>query len=189
MAQAQFPSFRYPSNIVQMLSGFPFSADKNARILILGSMPGRKSLAEQQYYAHPRNAFWPMMGELFDFEANQAYEQRLQCLKNNRIALWDVAFQCIRPGSLDADMREVEANEFAAFFASHRQIRHIFFNGRKAESLFLTLVQPQLAPEQQKLSKHLLPSTSPAHAALSFTEKLKIWKIVRDALEIGSPRP
>ncbi len=172
-----------------MLTGFPFSADKDAQLLILGSMPGCKSLNEQQYYAHPRNAFWPIMGKLFGFEANQAYKQRLQHLRSNRIALWDVAHQCLRPGSLDANMREVEANDFSVFLTLHTQIRHIFFNGRKAETLFLQMVQPHLFPEQKKLTKYLLPSTSPAHATLSFDKKLEIWKIVRDTLEIPSPRP
>jgi len=171
------------------LAGFPYVATPNACVLVLGSMPSAKSLAEQQYYAHPRNAFWAMMGELFDFEADLAYEKRLARLKSKKIALWDVAHRCIRPGSLDADMRAVEANDFSAFFAAHRQIRHIFFNGRKAESLFLKLVQPQLTSTQQQLIKQLLPSTSPAHAALSFTEKLNAWKIIRQTLEISSPRP
>jgi len=172
-----------------MISGFPFSADKNAHVLILGSMPGRKSLAEQQYYAHPRNAFWPLMGELFGFDASLPYETRLQRLKNNNIALWDVAHQCIRPGSLDADMREVKSNDFSVFFASHPHIRHVFFNGRKAESLFLKLVQPQLPVLYQAFKKTLLPSTSPAHAALSFTGKLKIWKIVHNTLEKAACEP
>ncbi|MDQ6987378.1 MAG: DNA-deoxyinosine glycosylase [Mariprofundaceae bacterium] len=162
-----------------MLTGFPFCADKDAHVLILGSMPGRKSLAEQQYYAHPRNGFWPMVGELFGFEAALPYEKRLELLKNNNIALWDVAHQCQRPGSLDTDIREVKANDFKAFFASYKQIRHVFFNGRKAESLFLNMVQPHLTPEQQKLTKYLLPSSSPAYAAVSFAEKLTAWKIIR----------
>ncbi|MDX8391733.1 MAG: DNA-deoxyinosine glycosylase [Mariprofundaceae bacterium] len=166
-----------------MHTGFPYCADKNARVLILGSMPSRKSLAEQQYYAHPRNAFWPMMGELFDFDAALPYETRLQCVKNNNIALWDVARQCIRPGSLDADIRDVKANDFKPFFASHRQIRHVFFNGRKAESLFLNMVQAQLPLPYQSFKRTLLPSTSPAHAAISFAEKLVTWKSVRDTLE------
>jgi len=172
-----------------MHTGFPFCADKNAHVLILGSMPGCKSLAEQQYYAHPRNAFWPVMGELFGFDASLPYETRLQHLKNNNIAIWDVAYQCIRPGSLDTDISQVEANDFSAFFASHRQIRHVFFNGRKAESLFLKLVQAQLPVPYQALKKTLLPSTSPAHAAISFAEKLAAWKIVRDTLEIAPSRP
>jgi len=161
-----------------MQTGFPFSAAEDAVILILGSMPSRKSLAEQQYYAHRRNAFWAMMGELFDFEADLVYEQRLERLKSNKIALWDVAHRCIRPGSLDADMRAVEANDFNAFFAAHRQIKHIFFNGRKAESLFFKLVQPQLAAQHQAFKKTLLPSSSPAHAAMSAEEKLTAWREV-----------
>ena len=178
-----------PAYAVTMLTGFDYCAETDARILILGSMPSRKSLADQQYYAHPRNAFWPIMGALFDFDAALPYQARLQRLKQRRIALWDVAHRCIRPGSLDADMRDVEPNDFRAFFAAHPGIRHIFFNGRKAESLFTRLVRPQLAAAQQALPRRLLPSTSPAHAALSFDEKLAAWRVLKTTLENSSARP
>jgi len=162
--------------------GFPAVSDSEAAVLILGSMPSRKSLDEQQYYAHPRNAFWPIMGALFDFDAGLPYEQRLQQLKNKRIALWDVAHHCVRPGSLDADMREVEANDFMGFFAVHTQVRHVFFNGRKAEELFRRLVLPRLGDSVKAMELHLLPSTSPAHAGMSRELKLAAWGIVKQGI-------
>jgi hypoxanthine-DNA glycosylase len=168
-------------------TAFPYSADHDAKVLILGSMPSRKSLAARQYYAHQQNAFWPIMGELFGFSANFGYEQRLERLRENRIALWDVAHQCMRPGSMDhaIDMQSVIANDFGTFFKTHPQIRAIFFNGRKAEELYRRLVQPKLPLAFQQMERHLLPSTSPANARLSRMQKLEAWKIIKDTLEIG----
>ena len=166
-------------------TGFPCSADKNAKVLILGSMPSRKSLAAGQYYAHPQNGFWPIMGELFGFDPKLPYEQRLARLRENGIALWDVAHQCQRPGSMDAaiDTSSVIANDFAAFFAAHPHIRTIFFNGKKADELFRRLVQPGLPEAYRQIKRQLLPSTSPAHAAMSRREKCEKWQIIRPALE------
>ena len=165
--------------------GFGPIAGSKARILILGSMPSRKSLADQQYYAHPRNAFWPIMGELLGFDPGLGYETRLQSLSDHGVALWDVAYRCMRPGSLDADMREVEPNDFRGFLSSHLHIRAIFFNGRKAEELFRRLVLPVLPEDFARIKHHLLPSTSPANAALNRSQKLAAWQIVRQTLEKG----
>jgi len=159
--------------------GFPPVSGSDAALLILGSMPSRKSLDEQQYYAHPRNAFWPIMGGLFGFDARLPYEQRLQQLKNKRIALWDVAHHCVRPGSLDANMREVDANDFMAFFTAHPRIQHIFFNGRKAEELFRQLALPRLGDSVKAVELHPLPSTSPANAGMSREQKQAAWSIVK----------
>ena len=167
-------------------TGFPYSAALNARVLILGSMPSRKSLDEQQYYAHPRNAFWPIMGEMFGFSSVLPYEQRLLYLCESGIALWDVAHQCVRPGSLDANMRDVEVNDFSGFFAMHPHIHAVFFNGRMAESLYRKRVLSQLDGPYHSLPLCCLPSTSPAHAARSFAEKLAAWQTVKQALETGS---
>lgn len=157
---------------------FPFSANLDAKILILGSMPGIKSLQEQQYYAHPQNCFWSIMESIFKVPKQESYDVRLQKLRNNRVALWDVAYQCERPGSLDAKIKSqsVIVNDFATFFKTHSQIDHIFFNGKKAESLFL-----KKAAKQHKLDLSLfhlftLPSTSPANASIPRSDKEKLWK-------------
>lgn len=148
-------------------------------------MPGRKSLAEQQYYAHPHNSFWPIMGQLLGFDASLSYEQRLDRLRANHIALWDVARRCVRLGSMDhaIDMESVEANDFASFFRTHANIRAIFFNGRKAHELYRRLVLPGLPEPFGLIEQHLLPSTSPAHAGKSLAQKLAEWQIVRTTLE------
>jgi len=166
-------------------TGFPFAARHDAKILILGSMPGRKSLAANQYYAHPQNAFWPIMAALFNFNAELGYEMRLQHLLSNHVALWDVAHQCIRPGSMDHAIQteSVIANDFTGFFHTHTCIHAIFFNGRKAESLFDKLVRPELPDPCSHIDRQLLPSTSPAHAALTRAQKLVAWNIVKQTLE------
>ncbi len=166
-------------------TGFPCSADSTASVLILGSMPSQKSLAAKQYYAHPQNAFWPIMAELLGFDARLVYEDRLARLRDNHVALWDVAHQCIRPGSMDSAIKieSVIANNFTAFLKTYPNIRTIYFNGRKAEQLFLKLVWPALPETFRHIERHLLPSTSPAHAMLSRAQKRAVWKIVVQTLE------
>jgi len=168
-------------------TGFPYAADNTAQILILGSMPSRKSLAADQYYAHPQNAFWPIMAELFGFAAELDYEARLAHLRANHVALWDVAYQCIRPGSLDSaiDIKSVVANDFISFFNTHPHIRAIYFNGRKAEELYRRLILPDIQPYLHPIELHLLPSTSPANAGINRAQKLAAWRMILGHL-IGS---
>ncbi len=150
--------------------------DHDAEKLILGSMPGKASLAAGQYYAHPRNLFWPIMGELLGASLDFPYEERLIILKSRRIALWDVLASCIRKSSLDARIETSSEiiNDFGPFFLSHPQISDVFFNGRKAEQSFFKKVIPLL--ESRTLNYHLLPSTSPANAAISYRNKLQVWQ-------------
>ena len=160
------------------LACFPPVATPDARILILGSMPGQASLNAGQYYAHPRNAFWPIVGELLGFSPDLPYPQRLQLLQAAGIALWDVIAACERSGSLDAAIvpDSIRANDFAAFFAVHREIRDVFFNGAAAEKAFRRHVAPRLS--LAGLSFRRLPSTSPAHAAQGFAQKLAAWSVI-----------
>lgn len=158
--------------------GFPPVAAADARILILGSMPGRASLDAVRYYAHPRNVFWRIMGDLLGAGPELPYQQRLDKLTAAGIALWDVIAACERYGSLDADIvaGSVQANDFAAFFAAHPGIGRIYFNGTAAESAFRRHVLPELGeglPPQWRL-----PSTSPAHAARGYAEKLSAWAVL-----------
>ena len=159
--------------------GFPYIAQRNAKVLILGSMPGRKSLAKQQYYGHAQNSFWPIMGALFGFSAELDYEQRLTMLRQHHIALWDVAQQCVRPGSLDQAiaMHSVVSNDFSTFFAEHVDVSAIFFNGQKAAQLYRQRVKGL-----QPLPMFVLPSTSPAHASMRREEKLAHWGLIKKIL-------
>lgn len=154
--------------------------DEHARVLVLGSMPGQASLNAQQYYAHPRNAFWPIMAELCGFSAELPYAQRLEQLKAHHIALWDVLERCVRPGSLDADIDPAseQANALAALIESLPNLHTVAFNGRKAEQSFRKHVRPQLknADAHRWLA---LPSTSPAHASMRFAEKLGAWRAIQ----------
>ncbi|MFW2403554.1 MAG: DNA-deoxyinosine glycosylase [Gammaproteobacteria bacterium] len=161
---------------------------REPRVLILGSMPGIASLEQNQYYAHPRNAFWRIMGDLFGIDPGLPYAQRLRALSECEIALWDVLESCFRPGSLDSsiDNDTVRANDFATLFAGHPTIRYVFFNGGKAADVFRRRVVPGLDDGARAVVLHTLPSTSPAHAARSYEEKLTAWATVKEALESGA---
>ena len=165
-------------------TGFAPVAERHARVLILGSMPGRASLEKGEYYGLPRNAFWPIMGELFGADPGLPYAQRLQIMRRAGIALWDVLQSCERPGSLDSSIDDASAvvNDFDTFFIEHPHIRHVFFNGKKAESVFERRIRPALTGDPQSRSYTVLPSTSPAMAMLDFAEKLRRWSAVRECL-------
>jgi len=156
---------------------FPPIADAHARLLILGSLPGQVSLQRQQYYAHPHNAFWKIMGRLFGAGPELPYTERAQRLMQNGIALWDVCAAAQRPGSLDAAIVQasVVPNDFAAFIESHPDIALIGFNGGKAADLYRRLVLPDLPATGHAIRTATLPSTSPAHAAMTFEDKLARW--------------
>jgi len=121
------------------VSGFPPVAGDSATVLVLGSMPGVRSLEEQQYYAQPRNAFWTIMDRLFQAGVDLPYQERLDVLRASGIALWDVLQRCERPGSLDSSINESTAkpNDFDSFFGKHDQIQQIFFNGLTASKIYL----------------------------------------------------
>lgn len=153
-------------------------ADRNAEILILGSMPGRASLAAGQYYAHAQNAFWRIISELLQFDLALPYEVRVQALKSARIALWDVLRSCWREGSLDS-MIEADtqtANDFRTFFRTHPQITQVFFNGAKAETCFRRQVPREIDGRVLRYTR--LPSTSPANASMSYARKLEAWRTI-----------
>ena len=161
-----------PANAAEPLrEALPPIADPRAEILILGSMPGPASLAAQAYYAHPQNAFWPILGALLEFDAAMPYPARLAALQSHGIALWDVLARCRRQGAADTAIRDAEANDFAGFFAAHRQLRRICFNGGAAAALFRRHVTGSAT-----LQRVQLPWTSPAYAAMSVGDKRERWK-------------
>ena len=156
---------------------FPPIAAPSARILILGSMPGIASLEAAQYYAHPRNAFWPIVAELFGVDRGLPYAERCRQLKGQGVAVWDVLKSCHREGSLDSAIEKdsEQPNDFAQFFASHPKIDRVGFNGAKAETAFRRHVLPSL-PLVERITFVRLPSTSPAHAGRTFELKLADWR-------------
>lgn len=164
------------------IQSFPPIENPTASTLILGSMPGKESLHAGQYYAHRRNAFWPIMGELVGAATTLPYEARTRILKTAGIALWDVLASCTRHSSMDADIEadSICPNDFASFFLEHPNITHVFFNGSMAEQCFHKHVQPLLEPmlENRPLHYQRLPSTSPANASMRYEQKLKAWKVI-----------
>lgn len=157
---------------------FPPIEDSTAIALILGSMPGKESLRVGQYYAHPRNTFWPIMGELIGAVPTLPYASRAQILKAAGFALWDVLASCTRGSSMDSDIdaASICPNDFETFFLTHPSITHVFFNGAMAEKCFHKRVQYLLEP--RPLHYQRLPSTSPANAAMSYNQKLKAWEVI-----------
>lgn len=157
--------------------GFAPIVGANARVLVLGSLPGRKSLEMSQYYAQPQNSFWRIMERLFGAGPSLAYPARLERLLECRVAVWDVLAAGERSGSLDSAIvtSTIVINDFPAFFEQHPGIRLVCFNGAKAAEIYRRRVLPVLAAPQADLESRILPSTSPANAALNFDAKLERW--------------
>lgn len=169
-----------------MISSFDPIAASDARVLVLGTIPGRRSLEAREYYAHPQNAFWSIMESLFAQRTGMDYLARSSLLLGAQVALWDVLQAADRSGSLDsaiASGSEVP-NDFAGFFIRHPAIHTVFFNGAKAQSLFVRHVLGALSPETG-LRFVRLPSTSPANAKLSRERKLAAWRALPEALSVS----
>ncbi len=152
------------------LHGFGPVADRRARTLILGSFPSEASLRAGHYYAHPRNQFWPILGEaLGEPLASLPFEQRYLRLRAHRIALWDAILACRRPGSLDADIRAARVNDFDSLLRRAPHLERVLFNGRAAAGFERRLAALGLRTAT-------LPSTSPAHAGMRYAAKLAAWR-------------
>lgn len=152
----------------------------NTRLLILGSLPGEASLSAGQYYAHPRNQFWDLLGKTFDLDLRGlAYEKRLLALQELDIGLWDIVAKAQRQGSLDSNLREVEHNQFDQLFTLAPALKVIACNGteswRRSQRLYGTWL------EQHGIRLIPLPSSSPAYT-MPFSKKLSAWLILRDAV-------
>ncbi len=151
---------------------FPPIIDKDSKIIILGSIPGVKSLEKQQYYAHPQNKFWKIIFELFNENFTEDYAERINILKKHHIALWDVIDSCERKGSLDSEIKNEEANQIAELLEEFPNIQTIFCNGGKS---FKNL--QKVLGKDFRIPFYVLPSTSPLHT-ISFEKKLEEWKAV-----------
>jgi double-stranded uracil-DNA glycosylase len=154
---------------------FPPIVGADARLLILGTLPGEESLRLQQYYGHTRNHFWPLIAAVFNEPPPVSYPERVDLLKRNRCALWDVLESAERVGSLDSAIRNPVANAFAEFLAAYPKIRTIAFNGQKARSLFRRYVMKPGAVCEEGFTMLDLPSSSPLYTK-SFEEKLRVWR-------------
>ena len=150
---------------------------ENAKILILGTMPGVKSLEEQQYYAHERNSFWPIMFKIFNEELPVTYKAKVAFLEQKKIALWDTLKLCYREGSLDSNIKDAEPNEIIDLLRKYPTIKNVFFNGKSAEKH-----HDKFHERQAGISYYSMPSTSPANARLKFVDKYDAWAMIKNHL-------
>ena len=152
------------------------------RILILGSMPGVASLDAVQYYAHPRNVFWPIMADLFSIDASADYAQRVAQISAAPVILWDTLKRCYRPGSLDSSIARdsVEANDIPALLDEYPDVSVVACNGASSTNYFRKLVLARISPSIELLQ---MPSTSPANAAMNFEQKLAAWRRLLDFVD------
>ncbi len=158
------------------ISSFPPIVSNDAKILILGSVPGVKSLEMQEYYAHPQNKFWKIIFELFNENFSEDYLEKIKILKKNKIAVWDVIDSCERVGSLDTTIKNEESNDILQLLKKYQNIKTIFCNGGKSYQNLQKIVGKNF-----EIPIYLLPSTSPLHT-ISFEKKLESWKIIKTFL-------
>jgi hypoxanthine-DNA glycosylase len=165
------------------IRGLPPVWRRDAQVLVLGSMPSTQSLARQAYYGNPRNAFWRIMGALLGLDPASPYTDRLTALMDARVALWDVCGSCVREGSADAAIRDVEPNPIHELVARSPSLRAIALNGGKAHELFRRLLTVPVLGRAGDAAVLRLPSTSPAHASRSEADKLAEWRVLLDWLD------
>ena len=159
---------------------FPPVVDLRSRVLVLGSLPGEESLRRAEYYAHPRNLFWPILAALFGKPVPEAYPEKLTLALRHRIALWDVVGAGERHASADSTIRLHEPNAIDRLLEAYPAIRGLAFNGSTARRLF-----KRHFAHRPGLTYLALPSTSPAHARLGFAEKLERWRVLRELADPG----
>ncbi|WP_332020227.1 DNA-deoxyinosine glycosylase [Kaistella sp.] len=155
------------------ISSFPPIISEGSKILILGSVPGVKSLEMQQYYAHPQNQFWKIIFRLFEEDFTADYQKRTEIIRKNNIALWDVIDSCEREGSLDTKIRNEEHNDIMKILREHLTIKAVFCNGQKS---FKNL--KKILGKESEIPIFVLPSTSPLNT-VSFDKKLAEWEILK----------
>lgn len=141
----------------------------DAKVMIVGSMPSVKSLADAQYYAHPRNAFWPILFDIFGQMPHNDYIRKMDLIRDKRLALWDAAACCYREGSLDSNMRDIVYNDFGRLYAQCPGIHTVLCNGGTAHTLFM---KSGFAGDRRVIR---MPSTSPAYT-MPYEKKLSVWK-------------
>jgi len=160
------------------LHSFPPIADEFARILVLGTMPSATSLQQVEYYAHPQNAFWWIMSQLFGFSISDDYSKRIVHLRKAQVAVWDVLEQCERPkSSLDSHIKRSseQVNDLPTFFSQHQKLNCVGFNGLKAQEIFYRHFSQNVLDEHA-IRSVLLPSSSPANARQTKEQKRQKWQ-------------
>lgn len=161
-----------------MKQAFPPLVNQNSKILILGTMPGEKSLELQEYYGNKGNSFWKLLFTLFDQPLPKEYAVKKQLLEENDIALWDVLAYCERTGSLDSNIKNEKANDFESFYKQYPNIKHVFFSSKNASNFY-----DKYVGRKQNMHYSILPSPSGANASKSFLQKLEEWEAILEALK------
>lgn len=154
-----------------MKKAFTPIVNKDSYILILGTMPGEKSLELQEYYGNRGNQFWKIMFQIFNKPFTQDYSKRIQLLTDNNIALWDVLAYCEREGSLDSRIKNEVSNNFTGFYSSYPKIKNVFFSSKNAAAYY-----DRYVGRREGINYDVLPSPSGANATKTYLEKLKIWE-------------
>jgi hypoxanthine-DNA glycosylase len=161
-----------------MKAAFKPIEDNTSKILILGTMPGERSIRLQQYYGHAGNQFWKIMFNLLNVAFTDDYNKRIELLLKSRIALWDVLSHCDGAGSSDSNIKNEIPNDFRVFYKSHPGIKNVFLTSKKAEKFYNKYVGKD---EQRRY--HLLPSPSRANTWKTFEMKVKEWEIILQSLK------
>jgi hypoxanthine-DNA glycosylase len=160
---------------MSLKQGLPPVVGRDTRLLMLGSLPGDASLAARQYYGHPRNLFWRLMETVLDEPLEAlSYDDRLVRLAARGVGLWDVVGRAHRPGSLDASMRAIAANDLDAFTRALPQLQAVAFNGGTAARIGMKALAAR-----EDLALIALPSSSPAYAGMPFAEKAQRWAALK----------
>lgn len=157
-------------NSIDIKTSFEPIADNNSTILILGSLPGDKSLELQEYYGHPRNRFWKIIASITQSDLPLTYNAKKELLLKSKIGIWDVAHKANRKGSLDSFIKDVEPNNISGFIENHLNLKVIGFNGSKSQSLY-----DRYFTRKHSIKYISLPSSSPANASISFENICKKW--------------
>ncbi|AWH85851.1 DNA-deoxyinosine glycosylase [Flavobacterium album] len=154
-----------------MKKAFPPIADINSQIVILGTMPGEKSLELQEYYGNKGNQFWKLLFTIFNTEFTHDYNEKQKLLKTHHIAVWDVLGYCEREGSLDSRIRNEVPNDFATFYKEYPNIKNVLFSSKNAAAYY-----DKYVGRKGGIDYAVLPSPSGANASMSFAKKLEAWK-------------
>jgi len=177
------PAYRFRGNddpasaaIVAKRSFAPIIGE-NPRALVLGTLPGKESLRQVRYYAHPRNLFWPVIHALFGAKPSDIYEERLVFVIAHQIALWDVCAMAERRASLDTEIKREVPNPIHELLDANPGIATVAFNGGTARRLY-----DRHFTRRPGITYLHLPSTSPAHASLTFAQKVERWQALREAM-------
>lgn len=154
--------------------------DERCKVIIIGSLPSEQSIKKQQYYGNPKNYFWKVIYALFDAEPENEYDKRCEFLKAHKIALWDAAYSARNINSLDANIKDEVPNDFERLFKEYPEIKYIFFNGAKAESIFKKYFSNINIPSMRLCST----SPIPTRYAKNLEDRLEVWKVIKQTLSV-----